>query len=653
MARQEGLNALLARPQQEELFLLVSNIIEILREHIQLCGNVVVDDPVALAKPIADLLAVFDQWKVTILQRIGEVLNSPNSKYQDRGSSSRSWEPAAANCYPVHSSFPLPSTLVESLDERQCQAVLMSVLLLLLSLREYSSESRVLMHTLCASLDLSPWFLIEAEKTTAHSLMDAFSEYVKDSEHYENANNADLTEILQKRERQSLAQKYATVGLGAIGGALMLGLTGGLAAPLIASGLGVLFMGVGLGASATALYLGALAASPVAVGALFGIYGGKYSYDSMVHWTSEISDFNLVPILYGGRRARQRGTSLSSKSSESSGSFVVPQTRARLSVTLVISGWLDSRRDVTRPWTMLDPSLSDCLALQWEVKALLNLGRALNAYMKKMALALAKSQLIKHTMLSALTTAMWPLALLNVASIIDNPWNIAADRARKAGLALADTLRNHIHGHRPVTLIGYSLGARVIYYCLLDLVRTKSLGIVENAVLIGAPTPTNKESWALMRSITAGRLVNVYIRSDFVLQYIYRAQHLEMNVAGLCPVSMDVDNVENFDVSDLVSGHLEYADHLGEILRDRVQLIGLISEAEEARIQLDNASFFEDSRNHDSSDEVSDDSNEEYQAEVMFDAEEDEPVDAAQLENEIRKEMANSKKKSSENLIDL
>lgn len=43
------------------------------------------------------------------------------------------------------------------------------------------------------------------------------------------------------------------------------------------------------------------------------------------------------------------------------------------------------------------------------------------------------------------------------------------DRARKAGLILADALCNNVQGDRPVTLVGFSLGAKTIYHCLVEL----------------------------------------------------------------------------------------------------------------------------------------------------------------------------------------
>lgn len=60
----------------------------------------------------------------------------------------------------------------------------------------------------------------------------------------------------------------------------------------------------------------------------------------------------------------------------------------------------------------------------------------------------------------------WPAGLLGLASIIDNPWGVCLRRSAQVGKQLAEVLLSRNQGHRPVTLLGYSLGARVIYYCL-------------------------------------------------------------------------------------------------------------------------------------------------------------------------------------------
>jgi len=71
-----------------------------------------------------------------------------------------------------------------------------------------------------------------------------------------------------------------------------------------------------------------------------------------------------------------------------------------------------------------------------------------------------------------LTSLLLPITLLQATKYIDGTWTLAVTRADAAGVALADALcaRSAI-GERPVTLVGYSLGARVVFSCLEELAR--------------------------------------------------------------------------------------------------------------------------------------------------------------------------------------
>lgn len=74
-------------------------------------------------------------------------------------------------------------------------------------------------------------------------------------------------------------------------------------------------------------------------------------------------------------------------------------------------------------------------------------------------ITLTAQEILKHTLLSALLSALaWPMALTRLGYLIDNPWSIALDRAKLAGLVLADSLlmRSYL-GFRPVTLVRPSL----------------------------------------------------------------------------------------------------------------------------------------------------------------------------------------------------
>ena len=113
-------------------------------------------------------------------------------------------------------------------------------------------------------------------------------------------------------------------------------------------------------------------------------------------------------------------------------------------------------------------------------------------------------------------------------------------------------------GERPVTLIAYSLGSRLINQTLQRLAEKKAFNVVENVIFIGSPLlAQNVASWRAIRSVVSGRVVNCYAEDDWVLGFVYRGGSLEWGVAGLEKVTC-ISGVENFDVSDLVSGHLQY-----------------------------------------------------------------------------------------------
>ena len=172
--------------------------------------------------------------------------------------------------------------------------------------------------------------------------------------------------------------------------------------------------------------------------------------------------------------------------------------------------------------------------------------------------------------------AAWtvPSFVVSGLSYIDSPWALALARADKAGLALADVLCSGLHGRRPVTLVGYSMGARVMFVAATELGRRAAElkkaaakkpspaaaasvftetgtatgsehlplpplapdAIILDLVLIGAPVTAWPERWRAVRDVVAGRVVNAYCRTDAVLRFAYRAQDLSWHVAGVGPV---------------------------------------------------------------------------------------------------------------------
>lgn len=90
-------------------------------------------------------------------------------------------------------------------------------------------------------------------------------------------------------------------------------------------------------------------------------------------------------------------------------------------------------------------------------------------------------------------------------------------RANAAGLILADSLVDRNLGVRPITLVGFSLGARVIFAALRELANKGALGLVQNVYLFGSPIVANRDEYLKVRSVVSGRFVNGYASNDWIL----------------------------------------------------------------------------------------------------------------------------------------
>jgi pimeloyl-ACP methyl ester carboxylesterase len=272
----------------------------------------------------------------------------------------------------------------------------------------------------------------------------------------------------------------------------------------------------------------------------------------MDSYAKEIEDFKFIPL------REPEETSRFKKSSKQN-----PDRRLRL--TIGINGWLNDEEDVVKPWKVLGPE-TEVFALRYEMKTLLSLGTALTDLVQSFSWNVLKSEVIKRTVLATLWAALWPIQMLKIASNVDNPFSRASDRSTKAGQLLADALINKVQGERPVTLIGYSLGATAIHACLQSLAEHHAFGLVENVVIIGTPAPASPGHWRTLRTVVSGRIFNVFSENDMILGFVYRMHSLSLGVAGLQEIE-GVQGIENLNLSDRVSGHLRYPSLTGGILR--------------------------------------------------------------------------------------
>lgn len=503
-----------------------------------------------LAKPENEALKKaaldhFDDWRDRVMQRIGEAVNQREAGeeaahqegHQSRPSSQQKPDAAGETLQNI---FPPLETQLTSLSDARRILIMHSILLILLGLESYPAESRVLMLRLASSLGLSMNILAQDEISVAKGLLEVAKQQM----------NAD-EETKKKAEEGSAARKWK-VGLGAVAGAVLIGVTGGLAAPLLAAGVGTVMGGLGLGATATAGYLGALAGSAPLVGVLFGAYGGRMTGKMVDEYAKEVQDFAFLPI--NKPSLFQRG-----KHDD--------QSARHLRVAVGIAGWLVEEHEVVLPWQAISGRSTEAFALRWELEVLLRLGCALNTYLKSYAWSFAKKEILSRTIFASLASALvLPYGLAKASRVIDNPFSVAVARSEKAGKVLADALINKVQGERPVTLVGYSLGARVIYTCLAELANRKAFGLVESVCLIGAAAPSDPLAWRKIRSVVAGRVINVFSTKDYLLAFLYRANSFQYGIAGLQAIQ-EVQGIENVDVSELVDGHTQYRFLVGSILQ--------------------------------------------------------------------------------------
>ncbi|KAK6125726.1 hypothetical protein DH2020_040530 [Rehmannia glutinosa] len=337
------------------------------------------------------------------------------------------------------------------------------------------------------------------------------------------------------------------IGAAALTGGTLMAVTGGLAAPAIAAGFGALAPTLGtiipvIGASgfaAVASAAGSVAGS-VAVAASFGAAGAGLTGSKMARRVGDVDEFEFKAI---GENHNQ----------------------GRLGVEISVSGFVFEEEDFVKPWEGQYDNL-ERYVLKWESKNLIAVSTAIQDWLtSSIAMGMMKQGAMMTVLSSLLTALAWPATLFVLTDFIDSKWTVAVNRSDKAGKLLAEVLLKGLQGQRPVTLIGFSLGARVIFRCLQVLSESESnAGLVERVVLLGAPIAIKDMNWEATRKVVAGRYVNAYSTNDWMLGIAFRANLLTQGLAGIQPV--DVPGIENVDVTEVIEGHSSYLWRTQQIL---------------------------------------------------------------------------------------
>ncbi|EYU31146.1 hypothetical protein ABFS82_08G237700 [Erythranthe guttata] len=355
--------------------------------------------------------------------------------------------------------------------------------------------------------------------------------------------------ILKEEESKEVAQSKKSswakwkrggiIGAAALTGGTLMAVTGGLAAPAIAAGfsalaptLGTIIPVIGAGGFAAVATAAGSVAGSVAVAASFGAAGAGLTGSKMARRIGDVDEFEFKAI---GENHNQ----------------------GRLGVEISVSGFVFEEEDFIRPWEGQQNN-SERYVLQWESKHLIAVSTAIQDWLtSRLAMEMMKQGAMMTVLSSLLMALAWPATLLVLTDFIDSKWTIALNRSDKAGKLLAEVLQKGLQGQRPVTLVGFSLGARVVFRCLQILAESETnVGLVERVVLLGAPISIKDMNWEATRKVVAGRYVNAYSTNDWMLGIAFRANLLTQGLAGIQPVN--VPGIENVDVTEVIEGHSSY-----------------------------------------------------------------------------------------------
>lgn len=411
--------------------------------------------------------------------------------------------------------------------------IICDLLLLLLSDGYYDSRSRSLLVQFADNLGISHLEILQFERRLIESLeIDTNNKSIENKDEMLNDR-----QFIEKYIKKNKKKRMAYVGLATLGGTLAIGLSAGLLAPVIGAGLAAGLTTVGI--SGTGGFLAGVGGSAIiTTGGI--VTGAKVGSKAGSRRSGDVHTFELKPL----------------------------HNTKRTNLIITVSGWMNGKADDVRlPFSTVDPVMGDMFSLLWEPEMLQSMGQTIGILATE-ALSTSIQQILGATVLTALMSAIQlPMVLSKLSYLVDNPWNVSLDRAWKAGKILADTLIAGNMGVRPITLVGFSLGARLIYSCLIELAKRGGYGLIENVIILGSPITVKNDQLALARSVVSGRFINGYSKRDWILGYLFRATGGGiLTVAGLSPIE-NAYGIENIDCSDLVEGHMSYRKAIPKILK--------------------------------------------------------------------------------------
>ena len=143
----------------------------------------------------------------------------------------------------------------------------------------------------------------------------------------------------------------------------------------------------------------------------------------------------------------------------------------------------------------------------------------------------------------------WDASTKNAAPTHLNAWNTTRRRAVRVGNIWLGGLLEQL-GSRPITLVGHSLGARVIHSGLL---AGAGAGRVHDVILLGGAVRRKRRNWEQVGAAIEGRVVNVFNRNDMILAGLRTLTFLKSSPCGLKEIdAKNTPQIFNYDATQLI-----------------------------------------------------------------------------------------------------
>lgn len=134
-------------------------------------------------------------------------------------------------------------------------------------------------------------------------------------------------------------------------------------------------------------------------------------------------------------------------------------------------------------------------------------------------------------------------------------WKINFKYAKEIGKNFVCDLLGSIP-ETQISLIGYSLGCRVIYYGVREFNSQYSLKYIDNIILIAGAVKHIK--WGSVAQNISGNIYNIYNKDDEILNEKYMIYDIDpvapsYEPCGICPIKSKYSNLININITKLIN----------------------------------------------------------------------------------------------------